>query len=73
MCCFILEITGDKEMAYEMKVQVTITKDGQAFSYNENTNSNLDYSNLVFLQGVLMSAQEKLADYAKDKAQKGKK
>ena len=60
-------------MAYEMKVQVTITKDGQAFSYNENTNSNLDYSNLVFLQGVLMSAQEKLADYAKDKAQKGKK
>lgn len=60
-------------MAYEMRVQVTVTKDGQPFSYNESANSNLDYSNLVFLQGVLMSAQEKLADYAKDKAQKGKK
>ena len=51
MWCFILEIIGDKKMAYEMKVQVTVTKDGQAFAYNENTNSNLDYPQLVMLQG----------------------
>ena len=60
-------------MSYEMRVQVTVTKDGQPFAYNENTNSNLDYGNLTMLQGVLLDAQEKLANYAKDKAQKGKK
>ena len=60
-------------MSYEMKVQVTVTKDGQPFAYNENTNSGLDYSNLIMLQGVLMDAQEKLLGHAKDKAQKGKK
>ena len=60
-------------MAYEMKVQVTVTKDGQPFSHNENTNSGLDYGNLVMLQGVLMDAQARLADYAKEQVKKGKK
>ena len=60
-------------MSYEMKVQVTVTKDGQPFSYNENSNSGLDYSNLIMLQGVLMDAQGRLADHAKEQVKKGKK
>jgi len=73
MCCFILEIIGDQKMAYEMKVQVTVTKDGQAFGYNENTNSNLDYSQLVVLQGILFESQVKLRNIAEDLVKKGKK
>ena len=60
-------------MAYEMRVQVTVTKDGQAFGYNENTNSNLDYSQLVVLQGILFESQVKLRNIAEDLVKKGKK
>ena len=60
-------------MAYEMKVQVTVTKDGQPFAYNEQLNSGLDYSNLVMLQALLLDLQEKLLNYSKEKVQKGKK
>lgn len=60
-------------MAYEMKVQVTITKDGQPFSYNENSNSGLDYPQLVMLQGILLDSQAKLKNIAEDLVKKGKK
>ena len=73
MCCSILEIIGDEKMAYEMRVQVTVTKDGEAFSYNENTNSNLDYPQLIMLQGILLDSQAKLKNIAEDLAKKGKK
>ena len=73
MWCFILINLGDQKMAYEMKVQVTVTKDGQAFAYNENTNSNLDYPQLVMLQGILFESQVKLRNIADDLVKKGKK
>lgn len=73
MWCFILINLGDKDMAYEMKVQVTVTKDGQAFAYNENTNSNLDYPQLVVLQGILLDSQVKLRNISEDLVKKGKK
>lgn len=62
-------------MAYEMKFQgISITKDGEPFfSSGEQIYSNLDYAGVVLLQGVLLEAQNKLADYAKEQVKKGKR
>lgn len=60
-------------MSYEMKIKVEITKDGEFNSSTEQIYGNLDYSNLVMLEDNLVGLQQNLVNYAKDKAQKGKK
>lgn len=62
-------------MAYELKFcGIEITKDGEPFfKSGEQVYSNLDYAGVVLIQGVLLEAQSKLADYAKEQVKKGKK
>lgn len=62
-------------MAYELKVcGLTVTKDGEPFFQSgEQTYSNLDYAGVVMVQGVLLDAQNKLAEYAREQVKKGKR
>lgn len=61
-------------MAYELNIGFTITKDGEPFfSVPQTTYSNLDYAGVVLIQGVMLEAQNKLAEFAKEQIKKGKK
>lgn len=73
MCCSILENLGDLKMAYQMKVSVEVTKDDQPFNSNVAVYSNLDFSNLVMLESVLLKAQNTLLEFSAEQVKKGKK
>ena len=56
-----------------MKVSVEVTKDDQPFNSNVAVYSNLDFSNLVMLESVLLKAQNTLLEFSAEQVKKGKK
>ena len=58
---------------YELKIDISATKDGEPFFSSPVTYSNLSYEALLLIQGVMHEAQSKLLETSKELARKGKK
>lgn len=57
---------------FGMKVQVTITKDDEPFSATTQEYSNMEYSDVVAVEKVLIGAVAQLAQIAEQKGGKKK-